>query len=74
MITFTNVTIPVNGYIRYSALTRSEGQPDIPKNVIFAAVSSYGVNNPKQAFVACSAYLLGAPMTIDEVTITFVYV
>ena len=74
MITFTNVTIPENGYIQYSTLTRSEGQPDIPRNVIFAAVSRYGSNNPKQAFVACSTYLLGAPMTITEVTITFVYV
>ena len=73
-ITFKNVTIPRNGYIQYSNLTREEGQADIPENVIFAAISRYGLNDPKQAFVACSAYLLGAPMTITEVTITFVYV
>lgn len=73
-IIFTNVTIPAKGYVEYSELTRKEGQPDIPKNVIFAAISYYGSNDPRQAFVACSTYLFGAPMTITEMTITFVYV
>lgn len=73
-ITFTNVTIPWSGYINYSDLTRREGEADIPENVIFAAILRYGSNDPKQAFVACSTYLLGTPMTITEVTIAFVYV
>ena len=73
-IVFINVTIPSRGYIQYSDLTRKEGQPDIPENVIFAAISAYGLNNPKQAFVACSKYLFGTPMTITEVTIVFAYV
>ncbi len=73
-VTFENITIPANGYITYSNMQKADGAPDVPQNIILAAISSYGIVDPKGAFTAGAAYLIGtAGMTLTRITITFIH-
>ena len=74
-VVFVDITIPANGYLTYSAMTKKEGTNNIPPNPLFACIGSYGTANPKVTFTACAAYLLGEPGTnISNLSIMFIYI
>lgn len=70
-ITFTDITIPSSGYITYNEMTYDS---EIPKNILFATVFSYGTIEPKYPFTAGTAYIFGVPgCVINNAVITFVF-
>lgn len=70
-ITFTDITIPSSGYIRYDEMTYDS---EIPKNILFATVFSYGTIEPMYPFTVGTAYIFGIPgCVISNTVITFVF-
>lgn len=70
-ITFTDITIPSSGYIRYDEMTCDS---EIPKNILFATVFSYGTIEPMYPFTVGTAYIFGIPgCVISNTVITFVF-
>lgn len=70
-ITFTDITIPSSGYITYNEMTYDS---EIPKNILFATVFSYGTIEPKYPFTVGIAYIFGIPgCVISNTVITFVF-
>lgn len=70
-ITFTDIIIPSSGYIRYNEMTYDS---EIPKNILFATVFSYGTIEPKYPFMVGTAYIFGVPgCVINNAVITFVF-
>lgn len=70
-ITFTDITIPSSGYITYDEMTYDL---EIPKNILFTTVFSYGTIEPKYPFMVGSAYIFGVPgCVISNTVITFVF-
>ena len=69
--TFTDITIPSSGYIRYDEMTYDS---EIPKNILFATVFSYGTIEPMYPFTVGTAYIFGIPgCVISNTVITFVF-
>ena len=47
---------------------------EIPKNILFATVFSYGTIEPKYPFMVGTAYIFGVPgCVINNTVITFVF-
>ena len=70
-ITFSDITIPSQGYIRYDEMTYNS---KIPKNILFATVFSYGTMDPNYPFTAGTAYIFGVPgCVISNTVITFAF-